>query len=78
MSTVNSTLTLLQARLRKNGGSGGPISPQAIIICELIDHWNTLHWNDRNRYGTEITKLAEENRQLRARLHALETKGLTE
>ena len=25
----------------------------------VIDHWNSLHFHDRNRYGEEIKKLKE-------------------
>ena len=75
---ANNTLLLLQDRLRKRGGHSGPISPQAAVICELIDHWNTLHWNDRNMHGEQVKKLAEEIRLLKARVATLETKGQTE
>ena len=68
---ANSTLLLLQDRLRTRGGHSGPISPQAAVICELIDHWNTLHWNDRNMHGEQVKKLTEELKQLKARLQSV-------
>jgi hypothetical protein len=68
----NSTLTLLQHRLRQRGANLSAISTAAAVLCEIIDEHNSLHWHDRNRYGEEIRKLAEENKKLRERVAKLE------
>lgn len=62
---ANDTLTLLQVAIRKRGGNIAAISGAAVELCGIIDHWNTLHWHDRNR-------LTEENKQLKARVERLE------
>ena len=38
---ANSTLKLLQHRMKQRGIQG-PISAQAIIICEIMDEYNRL------------------------------------
>ncbi|MCE9565824.1 MAG: hypothetical protein K8U57_27685 [Planctomycetes bacterium] len=62
------TLKLLQQAVRKRGGHLSAISPSAEDLCGIIDHWNRLHWEDRNR-------LTEENKQLRTRVERLERKA---
>lgn len=62
---ANDTLTLLQSAVRKRGGQLSAIAPVAEDLCRIIDHWNHLHWQDRNR-------LTEENKLLKARIEKLE------
>lgn len=64
----NDTLTLLRETLRKRGANTAAISTAAEELCKLVDHWNTLHWDDRNR-------LTEENKKLRERIERLESKS---
>lgn len=54
----NSSKTLFQAFVKK-----GMTDRDAIFA--VIDHWNTLHWDDRNR-------LTEENKRLKDRLARLD------
>jgi hypothetical protein len=68
---ANDTLTLLQAAVRKRGGQLSAIAPVAEDLCRIIDHWNGLHWADRNR-------LTEENRKLKAQLAKLDKTGQPE
>ena len=68
---TDETLKLLQGAIRKRGGNVASISPAAEELCRVIDHWNSLHWHDRNR-------LTEENKRLKERLGAIESKGRDE
>ncbi len=42
-------------------------------ICAVVDHFNLLHWQDRNRYGEEIKALKAQNDDLADRLSTLES-----
>ena len=64
---ANDTLTLLRESLRKRGANTAVISSAAEELCKISDHWNALHWDDRNR-------LTEENKALKERIAALEGK----
>jgi hypothetical protein len=54
---ANDTLTLLQTAVRKRGGQISSITPVAEDLCRILDHWNSLHWEDRNRLTNETNKL---------------------
>lgn len=69
---ADETLKLLQHAVRKRGSNISSISPSAEDLCRIIDHWNTLHWEDRNRLTAEVKRLTDENKQIRARQARLE------
>lgn len=58
-------------RLLKDAHINGTIPQTAIAICDLIDHFNQLHWHDRDRQAEEI-------RSLKARIHKLENRKVDE
>ena len=62
---ADDTLKLLQHRTRQRGASLASISPVAADLADIMDHYNRLHWEDRNRYDQEI-------RQLKARIAKME------
>jgi hypothetical protein len=56
---TDDTLKLLEAHLRKRGISLTAISTAAAVLCGIIDHWNRLHWDDRNRLTAEVKQLRD-------------------
>ncbi len=64
---ANTTLTLLQHRLRQRGANVAQISTAAAIMCEIIDEKVAFVEYDRNRQAEEI-------KLLKARLDKLEGK----
>jgi hypothetical protein len=53
---MNSSLELLKNALVRRAASA-VVSPQAEEICRIIDHFNSQHWHDRNRYDEQIKAL---------------------
>ena len=53
---ANSCLELLKNALLRRGAST-QISPQAEELSKMLDHFNQLHWHDRDLYHERIKKL---------------------
>jgi polyhydroxyalkanoate synthesis regulator phasin len=62
----NDTLTLLRETLRKRGANTAVISSAAEELCKIIDHINTQHWQDRDRYHERIKQLEDRVAKLEA------------
>lgn len=77
MTERPAALLMLKEKVRK-ASIPGSINATAEFICGIIDHFNTLHWHDRNRYGEEIKELRKEVAELKGRISKLENKGIDE
>jgi hypothetical protein len=66
-------LILLRHRLKKANVTS-MVSQLAIAMCEIIDHFNDLHWHDRGRLGEMIAKQEMEIAALKKRLFDVEHK----
>jgi hypothetical protein len=69
---TDETLKLLRHQIKERGSNLAAISPAAEELCKVVDHWNALHWADRNRLTDEVKRLAEENKRLKERIDKLE------
>lgn len=72
-----SALDLLRTALARRGDKSS-VSPVAAETCGIIDHFNDLHWHDRNRYAEEIKAMKDELRRLKEKVSRLERKGQDE
>lgn len=64
---ANDSKTLFQVFTKRGMGEND-------ATFAVIDHWNRLHWEDRNRYGALMKALKDENAELKERVAALEAR----